>query len=105
MGNEVVGIVEGVVQERVVQGEQGRVVQEKRDVLTKRIEQVGRGRVYLKIGDVAAMLSVSRQAVWEMIEKGELPSVKMSGIRRRVPLSAVEAYLSRGEWTLGDEGE
>jgi excisionase family DNA binding protein len=43
---------------------------------------------------VAALLDVSRTKVFELIGSGELRSVKIGG-SRRIPLSAIEEYLTR----------
>ncbi len=51
-------------------------------------------RKYLNMTEVAGRLEVSGQTVARMIERGELPAVKI-GRRVKVPSAAVSAYLER----------
>jgi len=51
-------------------------------------------RKYLSQVEVAGRLEVSGQTVARMIERGELPAVKI-GQRKKVPRSAVAEYLER----------
>ena len=43
--------------------------------------------------DAAAMLSVSRTKLYELLASGAIASVKVGG-SRRVPVGAVEAYVA-----------
>jgi excisionase family DNA binding protein len=43
---------------------------------------------------VAALLGVRRQRVYEMIERGELPHVRLSERGTRIPAAALDAYLA-----------
>ncbi len=51
-------------------------------------------RKYLSQVEVAERLEVSLQTVGRIVERGELPSVKI-GRRVKVPSAAVSAYLER----------
>lgn len=46
----------------------------------------------LRVEDAAKVLSLSRSTVYEMLAKGELPSVKYRSARR-VPLAALEKWV------------
>jgi excisionase family DNA binding protein len=48
-------------------------------------------RLLLKPLDAAAMLSIGRSKIYEMIYRGDIPSVRVGGMIR-VPLSAVEKF-------------
>ena len=48
----------------------------------------------LRIRDVAALLSMSESATYDLVYKGALPSVYI-GSARRVRMSDLEAYISR----------
>jgi len=47
----------------------------------------------LRIRDVAALLSMSETATYDLVYKGELPSVYI-GSARRVRMSDLEAYIA-----------
>ena len=47
----------------------------------------------LRIRDVAALLSMSESATYDLVYKGELPSVYI-GSARRVRMSDLEAYIA-----------
>ena len=47
----------------------------------------------LRIRDVAGMLSMSESATYDLVYKGELPSVYI-GSARRVRMSDLEAYIA-----------
>jgi excisionase family DNA binding protein len=53
-------------------------------------------RMTLTVGEVADELQVSESTVWKLIRTGELPSVKVSGLRR-VTRDAFERYLTADE--------
>jgi excisionase family DNA binding protein len=48
----------------------------------------------LTVGEAAAALSLSRTAVYELMRTGDLGSVQI-GVRRRVPMTAIDAYVAR----------
>jgi excisionase family DNA binding protein len=55
----------------------------------------------LTVAETAALLSVRKNRVHELIHCGRLRSVKIRRCRR-IPVSAVEAYLAGlSEWTDG----
>jgi len=48
----------------------------------------------LTVDEAAAALSLSRTAVYELMRTGDLGSVQI-GVRRRVPVTAIDAYVAR----------
>ncbi|GGS88356.1 transcriptional regulator [Nonomuraea spiralis] len=52
---------------------------------------------FLKIGEIAARLRVSKMTVYRLIHDGELQGAVRVGRSFRVPSRAVEAYLAAGE--------
>lgn len=48
----------------------------------------------LSVREAGRELGVSRSRAYELIRAGELPSIKI-GRSRRVPRSAIEAYIAR----------
>lgn len=48
----------------------------------------------VRVEDVARMLSLSRSTIYEMLESGELPSVRR-GTARRIPLAAVHTWIAQ----------
>jgi excisionase family DNA binding protein len=56
--------------------------------------------VLLTVDDAAAVLSLGRTKVYELLESGLLPSVKI-GRSRRIPLSGVREFVQR--IALGEE--
>lgn len=55
-------------------------------------------RKYLNMTEVAGRLEVSGQTVARMIERGELPSVRI-GRRRKIRPRDLESYVERGRTT------
>lgn len=55
---------------------------------------LGRPPALYRIDDAAALLSVSKSRVYELIRSGQLGSVTV-GKSRRVPAVAVDAYVTR----------
>jgi excisionase family DNA binding protein len=49
-------------------------------------------RLFLKATRIARMLDISRAKAYQMMESGELPSVRFGG-SRRVPVDAFNAWL------------
>ena len=49
-------------------------------------------RGFARVRDVASFLSVSRSKIYEMLESGELTSIRIGGCRR-IPWSDVERFL------------
>jgi excisionase family DNA binding protein len=57
-------------------------------------------KLLLTTAEVAKILSVGRNRVYELMYSGQLASVKLGG-SRRIPLSAVQAFVD----SLRDGGE
>ncbi len=57
-----------------------------------REERMERERKYLNMTEVAGRLEVSGQTVARMIERGELPSVRI-GRRVKVPAASLAEYI------------
>jgi excisionase family DNA binding protein len=55
---------------------------------------LGRPRALYKVEDAAALLSVSKTRIYELIRSGQLESVTV-GRSRRVPSLAVDRYVER----------
>ena len=51
-------------------------------------------RLLYRVGEAAAILGIGKSKAWELISRGDLPSVKIDGARR-VPRSGLESYVSR----------
>ncbi len=54
-------------------------------------------KLIYRIADVAAYLGVSRSKVYELVRTGQLPSVKIDGIRRirgRDVMAFIDAHLT-----------
>jgi excisionase family DNA binding protein len=47
----------------------------------------------VRVEDAARILSLSRSKVYEMLDRGELPSVR-AGSARRIPLAALHAWVA-----------
>jgi excisionase family DNA binding protein len=56
-------------------------------------ENVTLGPLLVRVEDAARMLSLSRSIVYEMLNSGELPSVRR-GSARRIPLAAIHAWIA-----------
>jgi len=61
--------------------------------------QNGRGRIVpepllLKVEEAARMLSLSRTTVYELMESGQLPSIKC-GTARRIPRAALDEWIAQ----------
>jgi excisionase family DNA binding protein len=50
---------------------------------------------YMTIPDVAARLEMTPDGVYKLIQRGHLPSVRLSARKLRVPAAALHAYLER----------
>ena len=48
----------------------------------------------VRVEEAARMLSLSRSTIYEMMDCGELPSVRRGGARR-IPLAALQAWVER----------
>jgi excisionase family DNA binding protein len=62
-------------------------------------------KMYLRPKDVAAELGISDSAVYKMLDRGVLPSVRLEG-SRRIPSPAFQAWLrarDSGVWTVASE--
>lgn len=50
-------------------------------------------KLLLKVEEAARMLSLSRSKVFDLISKGEIPSVKING-SRRVPMDQLTVWVN-----------
>jgi excisionase family DNA binding protein len=48
----------------------------------------------VRVEEAARLLSLSRSTIYEMLDRGELPSVRC-GAARRIPLAALRAWVER----------
>jgi excisionase family DNA binding protein len=48
----------------------------------------------VRVEEAARILSLSRSTIYEMLDSGELPSVRR-GAARRIPISALHAWIAR----------
>ena len=48
----------------------------------------------VRVEEAARLLSLSRSTIYEMLDRGELPSVRR-GTARRIPLAALRAWVER----------
>jgi excisionase family DNA binding protein len=48
----------------------------------------------VRVEEAARMLSLSRSTIYEMLDSGELPSVRR-GTARRIPVAALRAWVVR----------
>lgn len=48
----------------------------------------------VRVEEAARMLSLSRSTIYEMLDAGELPSVRR-GTARRIPIAALRAWVDR----------
>lgn len=51
-----------------------------------------------RVPEAAALLSIGRSKMWELVARGEIRSVKIDGARR-IPAAALSDYVER----LGEE--
>ncbi len=47
----------------------------------------------VRVEEAARILSLSRSTIYEMLDAGELPSVRR-GVARRIPLAALHAWVA-----------
>ncbi len=50
--------------------------------------------ILVRVEEAARILSLSRSTIYEMMDAGELPSVRR-GTARRIPLAALRAWVDR----------
>lgn len=48
----------------------------------------------VRVEEAARLLSLSRSTIYEMLDSGELPSVRR-GAARRIPIAALHAWIAR----------
>jgi excisionase family DNA binding protein len=48
----------------------------------------------VRVEEAARILSLSRSTIYEMLERGELPSVRY-GAARRIPIAALRAWVEQ----------
>jgi excisionase family DNA binding protein len=48
----------------------------------------------VRVEEAARILSLSRSTIYQMLDRGELPSVRR-GTARRIPLAALRAWVER----------
>jgi excisionase family DNA binding protein len=62
------------------------------------------GRLLLTVPEAAVALGIGRTLAYELVLRGELPSVKL-GRARRIPVAALEAFVAKqtaSRETVGD---
>jgi excisionase family DNA binding protein len=59
-------------------------------------------RLLLRMGDAAAMLSISRAKCYELVNRGVIPVVRLDGSSMRVPVAALRSLIAR-QLTEGNE--
>ena len=57
----------------------------------------------LTVSQAAALLALSRAKTWELVGRGDIPSVKVDG-SRRIRVTDLERYVEALESESGDEG-
>ena len=57
----------------------------------------------VRVEEAARLLSLSRSTVYEMLDAGELPSMRW-GAARRIPLDALRAWVAQRTETIGGRG-
>jgi excisionase family DNA binding protein len=50
-------------------------------------------RLLYRVGEAAELLGIGKSKAWELVARGDLPSVKIDGARR-VPRSGLENYVN-----------
>lgn len=58
-------------------------------------------KILYRVEDAAELMSLSRTAIFDLIRTGDLDTIKV-GRRRRIPLSSIEAYVTRHLGGLAD---
>ena len=58
--------------------------------------QSGVTRFLLSVDEAAQSLHISRVGIYRLLKRGELPSVKIGGLRR-ISVTALQAYVDRLE--------
>lgn len=58
----------------------------------------------LNLGQVAERLGVSKTTAWRLVERGELPSVRITGTMRRILPEDLEAFIAARREVGGGEG-
>jgi excisionase family DNA binding protein len=56
--------------------------------------QLPDGRLLLKIADAAAMLSISKAALYRLVQDGRLRTIRV-GKSRRIPVSVLQEFITR----------
>lgn len=51
-------------------------------------------KVLVSVDEAAALLSVGRTTVYELVMRGEIPSLKLGRVRR-IPVLGLQAYVDR----------
>lgn len=63
--------------------------------------ELSHGSRLIRVSEVARHLSLSRSTIYQMMDRGELPYVKLRK-SRRVPLEAVERLISKNLVAAGE---
>jgi excisionase family DNA binding protein len=63
-----------------------------RQIADEVVERLG---VLLSVPQVAERLGISDKGAWNIVQRGELPSVLVGASRRMVEQSAVDEYIAR----------
>lgn len=69
----------------------------RRRLLLVRIEPL-----LVRVEEAARILCLSRSTIYEMLDRGELPSVRR-GAARRIPIAALRAWVERQIGTTGGQ--
>lgn len=51
--------------------------------------------ILLRVAEVAPLLGVSRSKAYEMVARGAIPSIKISGGSVRVPVAELRAWVAK----------
>ena len=61
----------------------------KNDTTTSQVEPL-----LVRVEEAARILSLSRSTIYELLDRGELPSVRC-GVARRIPLAALHTWVEQ----------
>ena len=59
------------------------------------------GELLIRVEEAAQRLAIGRSTIYEAIRRGELESIRI-GTARRIPVSALESYVTRQRKAQGD---
>jgi excisionase family DNA binding protein len=64
-----------------------------RKIETNRHANIGLERKALRIDEAASILGIGRSSIYALMRAGKLGFVRLAGGRRRVPTTAIDAYI------------